>query len=111
MDPPVKPEDDNVGEMAVAYCVYILASHKRGTLYVGVTNDVAARVRQHREGASPGFTKRYGVKRLVHIEVYQDVRDAIHREKRLKTWNRAWKIALIEKDNPDWDDLYERLNW
>jgi len=97
--------------VAVAYFVYILASQKRGTLYVGVTNDVARRGREHREGAAPGFTKRYGVRRLVHIETFEDVRDAIHREKRIKAWNRAWKIALIEKDNPDWDDLYERLNW
>ena len=95
----------------MTYYVYILASQKRGTLYTGMTNNVASRGRQHREGRTPGFTKRYGVKRLVHIEVYEDVRDAIHREKRLKSWNRAWKIALIEKENPDWDDLYERLNW
>ena len=92
------------------YTVYILASQKRGTLYIGVTNDMARRAWEHREGAADGFTKAHGVKRLVHMEVFENITDAIAREKRLKKWNRDWKIALIEKDNPDWDDLFLRLN-
>jgi putative endonuclease len=94
----------------VIYTVYILASQKRGTLYIGVTNDMARRAWEHREGAADGFTKAHGVKRLVHMEVFENITDAIAREKRLKKWNRDWKIALIEKDNPDWDDLFLRLN-
>ena len=92
-----------------SYYVYILASQKNGTLYVGVTNDLVRRVYEHREGVVDGFTRRYGAKMLVHFEVFDDVRFAIGREKRLKKWPRAWKIALIEKDNPDWRDLYHRL--
>ena len=92
------------------YTVYILASQKRGTLYIGVTNDMARRAWEHSEGAADGFTKAHGVKRLVHMEVFENITDAIAREKRLKKWNRDWKIALIEKDNPDWDDLFLRLN-
>ena len=93
----------------MAYYVYILASKKNGTLYVGVTNDVVRRVYEHNEGLAEGFTKRHGVKRLVHFEIYDSVETAIRREKALKTWLRDWKIALIERDNPDWDDLYEGL--
>ena len=92
------------------YTVYMLASQKHGTLYIGVTNDIARRAYEHREGAAHGFTKTHQVKRLVYMEVFEDINDAIAREKRLKRWNRAWKIALIEKDNPDWDDLFLRLN-
>ena len=93
----------------MAYYIYILASKKNGTLYVGVTNDVVRRVYEHKEGLAEGFTKRHGVKRLVHFEIYVSVETAIRREKALKTWLRDWKIALIERDNPDWDDLYEGL--
>ncbi len=92
------------------YTVYILASQKRGTLYIGVTNDIARRGFEHREGEGESFTRRYTVKRLVYMEVFDNISDAIAREKRLKAWNRDWKIALIEKDNPDWDDLFLRLN-
>ena len=92
------------------HTVYILASQKRGTLYIGVTNDIARRAFEHRKGAEDGFTGRYGVKRLVHMEVFEDITKAIAREKRLKAWNRDRKIALVEKDNPDWDDLFLRLN-
>jgi putative endonuclease len=91
------------------YCVYIMASRRNGTLYIGVTNDLARRVFEHKEGALPGFTKRYGVKLLVHVETTDDIRAAIQREKNLKKWPRAWKIALIERDNPDWRDLYGDL--
>jgi putative endonuclease len=92
------------------YYVYILASGRHGTLYVGVTNDIARRIYEHRQGAAEGFTKKYEVHRLVHVETFDDRHLAIAREKRLKHWLRDWKIALIEKDNPNWDDLYERIN-
>ena len=92
------------------FYVYILASRKRGTLYVGVTNDLGRRVWEHREKLNDGFTKRYGVTQLVYYEVFDCVNDAIAREKRLKRWPRAWKIRTIERDNPDWHDLYEDLN-
>ena len=94
----------------MGYWVYILASGRNGTLYVGVTNDLARRVQEHRKGAVPGFTRTYGVTRLVHAEPYDDIRIAIEREKRLKKWRRAWKLALIEEANPDWRDLYFDLN-
>jgi putative endonuclease len=89
-----------------SFYVYILASKIGGTLYIGVTNDLIRRVAEHRSKAVEGFTRRYGVDRLVYFECFDDVENAIHREKRLKKWTRAWKIALIEKDNPDWNDLY-----
>jgi len=91
------------------YYVYILASRRNGTLYVGVTNDLARRAFEHREGAGAIFTRRYAVGLLVYYEVYQDVRDAIVREKALKKWRRAWKLKLIESANPQWQDLYESL--
>ena len=91
------------------YYVYILASRPRGTLYIGMTNRLARRAWQHREGLVEGFTKRYGVHRLVHYETFPTPRDAIVREKRLKKWNREWKIELIESTNPNWDDLYETV--
>ncbi|WP_086736141.1 GIY-YIG nuclease family protein [Erythrobacter colymbi] len=96
--------------MEKVYFVYILASDRNGTLYVGITSDIAARVWQHRTGAVPGFTSRYGVHRLVHMEAFSDVDEAILREKRIKKWRRAWKLELIERDNPQWLDLYERIN-
>ena len=89
--------------------VYILASKRDGTLYVGVTNDLVRRVYEHRERLSEGFSKRYGVTRLVHFEEYAEIGRAIRREKALKRWPRAWKVALIEERNPYWDDLYERI--
>ncbi|MDX1419327.1 MAG: GIY-YIG nuclease family protein [Rubricoccaceae bacterium] len=89
--------------------VYILASDYNGTLYVGVTNDLLRRVWEHRSDAREGFTKRYGVHRLVHYEAFDDIRDAIVREKQLKKWNRAWKLRLISSENPDWDDLYKQI--
>jgi putative endonuclease len=88
-----------------AYFVYILASERHGTLYVGVTSDLVGRVAQHRSGVVPGFTKRYGVRRLVYAEAYADPKEAIAREKQLKGWNRAWKIRLIESSNPLWVEL------
>jgi len=91
------------------YYVYIMASRKNGTLYIGVTSDIARRAFEHREGVLPGFTKKYGVKLLVHIEPFDDIRVAIQREENLKKWPRAWKIALIEETNPEWCDLYGAL--
>ncbi|HEY2068533.1 MAG TPA: GIY-YIG nuclease family protein [Rhizomicrobium sp.] len=87
------------------FCVYIMASKPRGTLYVGVTGHLQLRIYQHREGLVEGFTKKYSVKRLVYFEVYATVWPAIQREKRIKKWPRAWKINLIRTENPDWNDL------
>jgi putative endonuclease len=87
-------------------CVYILASSERGTLYIGVTSNLGARVHQHRERTTPGFTSRYRVTRLVWYEVHETMESAIAREKALKAWRRAWKIELVESSNPGWRDLY-----
>jgi len=89
--------------------VYILASKRNGTLYTGVTSDLVQRVWQHREGILGGFTKKYGVKRLVYYEVYGDAENAIAGEKRIKKWRRAWKVRMIEKGNPEWKDLYDEI--
>ena len=96
--------------MARRFYVYILASRKLGTLYIGYTSDLARRVYEHREGAIPGFTKKYGVTQLVHYEAFDDPTTAQQRERSLKRWRRDWKINLIERDNPRWDDLYDLLN-
>ena len=93
----------------LGYFVYMLASRRGGTLYVGVTSDLVRRVAEHREGAIPGFTERYGVKRLVWYEAHDSIEAAIRREKRLKKWPRAWKVALIEKANPQWQDLWAEI--
>jgi putative endonuclease len=90
----------------MAYYVYILASKKHGTLYIGVTNDLVRRVYEHRTKAVPGFTTKYGVDKLVLFEIYEDAVTAIAREKELKKWRRDWKTRLIEEQNPNWDDLY-----
>ncbi|MEW9624850.1 GIY-YIG nuclease family protein [Rhodanobacter geophilus] len=89
--------------------VYIMASGERATLYVGVTGNLRLRAWEHREGLVEGFTKRYGVKRLVWFEYRPDFPSAIEREKQLKKWNRAWKLELIETTNPEWRDLWEDL--
>ncbi len=86
-------------------CVYILASQPRGTLYIGVTSDLEKRLWQHRENITGGFTARYKVHRLVRFEMFDDMENAILREKQLKRWHRQWKINLIESDNPQWVDL------
>lgn len=91
------------------YYVYILASKKNGTLYIGVTSDLIKRVFEHKSDVTEGFTKKYTVHILVYYEVMTDPKDAIRREKQLKVWKRDWKIQLIEKNNPDWKDLYESL--
>lgn len=85
--------------------LYILSSRRNGTLYIGCTTDLPKRIYEHRTGLVPGFTRRYNVKRLVYFETYDDISDAIVRERRIKEWRRAWKIQLIEKDNPHWEDL------
>jgi len=91
--------------------VYIMASRRNGTLYTGVTSDLVQRVWQHREGHSPGFTRRYGCKMLVWYELGGDMEAAIVREKQIKAGSRAKKLALIEAMNPEWDDLYEGIIW
>ena len=89
--------------------VYIMTNKPDGTLYVGVTSDIARRAWEHREGVVEGFTKKYGLNRLVYVERHEDIESAIEREKQLKEWQRAWKVKLIHKVNPEWDDLYETL--
>ena len=88
---------------------YILTNRPNGTLYIGVTSNLIQRVWQHREGVVPGFTKRYGLKRLVYFEAYDDISVAIQREKNVKHWPRTWKVRLILASNPKWRDLYETL--
>ncbi len=92
--------------MAKTPTVYILSSKRNGTLYIGVTSDLVQRVWQHKHDVFEGFTKKYGVHTLVYYEIHPTMLEAIQREKRLKKWNRAWKIALIEKENPEWLDLW-----
>lgn len=89
--------------------VYIMTNRPNGALYVGVTGNLARRIWEHREGAADGFTKRYDLKRLVYAEMHQDIRFAIQREKNLKHWPRAWKVRLIHAQNPEWDDLYDKI--
>ena len=91
------------------YYVYMLASRRNGTLYIGVTSNLVQRVWQHREGVADGFTKEHGVGRLVWFEQHVDVEAAIRREKQLKKWNREWKVRLVESANPYWNDLYESI--
>ena len=91
--------------------VYLLASRRNGTLYVGVTSNLIARLHQHREGSLPGFSRDYAVKRLAWFEPHATMEQAILREKRIKKWNRAWKLELIERANPGWRDLAEDLGF
>lgn len=91
------------------YYVYILASQRNTTLYIGITSDLAKRVGEHKNKVVKGFTQKYNVTRLVYYECYDDPENAILREKRLKKWKRKWKDELIEKMNPEWKDLYEEL--
>ena len=90
--------------------VYIMADRYRGTMYVGVTSDIAARVSQHRQRQGSDFCRRYGLHRLVWAEKGDPIEDCIALEKRLKKWRRPWKIELVEKSNPDWRDLFDKLN-
>ena len=91
--------------------VYILASDKNGTLYIGVTSDLAKRIYEHKNHTFKGFTQKYNIEKLVHYEIFDDIYDAIKREKTLKEWKRNWKKDLIEKNNPEWKDLYEEIVW
>jgi putative endonuclease len=95
--------------LAMPHWVYILASKRNGTLYVGVTRDLPKRAYEHKQGLTGGFTKRYGVHLLVFAEPHDSALAAIQRKKNLKHWPRRWKLALIERDNPNWDDLYDRI--
>ena len=96
-------------ESSMQPCVYILASKRNGTLYVGVTSNLAKRVWEHREQLVEGFTRKYGVHELVYYEIHDDMISAITREKQIKKWNRAWKLRLIERHNPEWRDLWEEI--
>jgi len=92
------------------YYVYILASHRNGTLYIGVTNSLSKRISQHQQHETElSFTAKYQIHKLVYYEHYQEISDALAREKQLKHWNRAWKLKLIEKDNPTWRDLFDEM--
>jgi putative endonuclease len=91
------------------FYVYLLASRKQGTLYLGVTKDLIRRTYQHKQKLLPGFTSQYDIRRLVWFEIYDDPTTAIEREKQIKKWRRAWKIDLIEKENPEWKDLYPEI--
>jgi len=93
--------------MGKIYYVYILANQKNGTLYIGITNNLERRVYEHKKGITPGFTKKYGLKILVHFDETDNMSVALTREKQLKKWNRKWKIRLIEETNPTWEDLAE----
>ncbi|MCX6761453.1 MAG: GIY-YIG nuclease family protein [Candidatus Moranbacteria bacterium] len=92
-----------------SYYLYILASEKNGTLYIGVTSNLIKRIQEHKTKIIDGFTKEYGISKLVHYEQTENIHSAIAREKALKKWNRAWKIKLIEQNNPNWDDLYFKI--
>jgi putative endonuclease len=91
------------------FYVYILSSQRRGTLYVGVTSNLTKRVYEHKNGLVEGFAKKYGVHRLVYYEIAKDAETALSRERQMKKWNRAWKLRLIEKQNPEWADLFDSL--
>lgn len=91
-------------------CLYLMASARNGTLYLGVTSDLLARVWQHRNEVVESFTKKYGCHRLVWYEAFDDIQQARHRELQMKKWKRAWKVELIERDNPQWLDLFDRLS-
>ena len=91
------------------YYVYILTNKKRGTLYIGVTRNIISRIYQHKSKATDGFSRNYNLDMLVYFEIIENIHEAIEREKQLKNWHRAWKINLIEINNPDWKDLYSEI--
>ena len=93
------------------YFVYIIASSRNGTIYIGVTNNLAKRMWEHKNSVVEGFTSKYEVNKLVYFEDYTEISVAINREKRLKEWKRQWKIELIEKNNPEWADLYDKIHY
>ena len=96
--------------MQKQFYVYILASKRNGTLYTGVTSNLTKRAWEHKEGLVEGFTKKYSVKMLVYYETFEDVGSAIMREKQIKKWERKWKLRMIEKKNPQWNDLFDKIN-
>ena len=96
-------------DLAKHFCIYIMASRRNGTLYIGVTSNLVQRVWHHKQGMIEGFTRKYGAKMLVYFEPHETAESAITREKQLKKWERAWKIRLIEQNNPEWRDLYSTI--
>ena len=96
--------------MKVAY-VYIMTNKRNGILYTGITSDLIKRIWQHKNNIIPGFTAKYKVHKLVYYELHEDIREAIRREKNIKAWKRKWKLQLIEKLNPNWDDLYDIITY
>lgn len=96
-------------ETIMPFYVYIVTNKPNGTLYTGVTNNLSRRIHEHREGKAESFTKKYALKILVYIEEYTTINEAIHREKCIKTWKRAWKVKRILEQNPQWNDLYETI--
>lgn len=97
------------GELRIAAYIYIISNLKDGVLYTGVTSDIIKRVYEHKQKLAEGFTSKYNLDKLVYYEVFDDIRNAIQREKNIKSWRRDWKVALIEKANPGWKDLYPGL--
>jgi len=91
------------------YYLYIIASKKNGTLYIGVTNDLVKRIYEHKQNAVNGFTKKYNVHTLVYYKVHRDIEETIMKEKQMKKWNRKWKVRIIEEKNPEWKDLYDEI--
>jgi putative endonuclease len=91
------------------YYLYIVASKRNGTLYIGVTGDLIKRIYEHKQNVVDGFTKKYNIHNLVYYETYGDIEEAILREKQIKKWNRKWKIQIIEENNPEWKDLYKTI--
>ena len=91
------------------YYLYIIASKKNGTLYIGVTNDLVKRIYEHKQNAVNGFTKKYNVHTLVYYKVHRDIEETILKEKQMKKWNRKWKVRIIEEKNPEWKDLYDEI--
>ena len=102
-------DQESIQIIMKTFYVYIMASQKYGTLYIGVTNDLTKRIYQHKQNMVKGFTQKYHVHNLVYLEEYSDVNEAISREKNLKKWKRSWKIKLIETKNPEWKDLYSEI--
>jgi putative endonuclease len=98
-----------IGYLMMRYFVYLMASRRNGVLYTGITSNIVKRVWEHKNGSVEGFTKKYDVNKLVYYEIFEDVEEAILRERRIKKWNRGWKIRLIESLNPEWKDLYEDI--
>ncbi len=92
--------------MKKQFCVYILTNKRNGTLYIGVTSNLPQRIQQHKDSQFDGFCKKYNIKQLVYFEQHESAESAITKEKQMKKWNRAWKLKLIEENNPDWEDLY-----